>query len=215
MRPSRTTTVWPVVTRSPSNRRTLRMAKTRGQAGAPASVTKADDANNLTLHNCLLSIEKAGVVFGPHHEHTVQLYLKTLTGFDSAIQSIKFYGKSEFDEGFTHHEPVVAQPVELFPGAGDFWEIGIGVTGDNDVPVSNTLQHGVFGVNTQKGTFYWLRSADGSDFVFDPPLFDNLANSVRSQGLNPGNDLFGAPASPDLAIFTKGNFPYLNPNNCQ
>jgi hypothetical protein len=106
----------------------------------------------------------------------------------------------------------------LVPGAGDFWQIQIFVTGDPDVGIGDTLQHGVFGVRTVKGTHYWLRTGDHHDFVFNPELLGNLkrvldGNGVQATGGGAGGN--GREPSANDAIFTVNDFPYLNSNGCQ
>jgi len=182
-------------------------------SGAKSQLTQPDGgAANIDLHDCRLYIQKAGAYYGAHND-AIDLYLQTENGFDSSIASIKFYGVQTYSEDGSNFSNDVALAVQENDG-GDSWHIQLATTGDNDVDIGNTNQHGVFGVTTVNGTSYWLRSSDGSDFYINDQLFQNLAQSQQQLGVSVASDENSISPSPDNAIYTQYDFPYLDPNGC-
>jgi hypothetical protein len=184
-------------------------------SGATKSQLSQPDggAANIDLHDCRLYIEKAGVDYAAHND-AIDLYLRTEDGFDSSIASIKFYGVQTYSEDGSNFSNDVALDVQEDDGGSDAWHIQLATTGDNDVAIGNTNQHGVFGVTTVNGTHYWLRSSDGSDFWINDQLFQNLDQSQLQLGVSVASDESGISPSPDNAIYTQYDFPYLDPNGC-
>ena len=66
-----------------------------------------------------------------------------------------------------------------------------------------------FFVTSVEGTTYTLNSTGGAPFTFDPSMYTNLGNVMKSKGLAP-QSLFSSVN----ALEVHGNFPYLDPNNC-
>jgi hypothetical protein len=174
----------------------------------------ADGPVQINNGDCRLYVEKAETLYSFHGINYLHLYLKTRNGFDSAIQSIVFQGKSTTvnEDGSQDYENVNF-PVTAFLGAQDFWEVSMNVTDSNDILSSLIGVTGHFLVTTQSGMQYALQANSG-DFVINSELADNLAKVERQFGMSVSTPQNSFTASPDKALFTAPNFPYLNPNNC-
>jgi hypothetical protein len=163
--------------------------------------------------DCRIFIDKALSRFSDHAVDYVHLYLKTENGFDSAIQSIYFDATSRYVTMSGQGSTVVHQQVTPFLGAGDFWEVDIQVTANNDWGVAAEGITGHFTVTTASGTQYIL-SANNGDFVIDDNMAKNLESVLGSNGIAVAWPQDPLPASPDRAFFTAQSFPYLNSNGC-
>jgi hypothetical protein len=180
------------------------------------TVSSLAAAEDIDVSDCRVFIEKAGVSYRDHSVHVVNLFLRTQDDFDSPIQSVIFYSHQHYEKDGVPTDLSAQMPASLYLESKNLWLISIAVTPHSEW-VSETSESGVFAITTESGTRYWLRAAGSRNFLLDTALFNNLAKTINESGIQTGDDfsVVHYEASPDRAISTKKDFPYLNPFVCE
>jgi hypothetical protein len=191
-----------------------------GSSTEPESQSAAGLTDNVDIGfaDCRIYIEKVSATAHAHHIQNIDFFLKTHVGFDSAIDkvffhaAIKWTGDDRLDWADSEAKPYL--------GAEDFFTVSQFISPHNNSGRSIDYVRGVFYVRTVNGTNYWLKAPGGQDFILDQTLFDNLESTMKRTGMHGtyapdyGREIFTSE-TPDDAMFTDGNFPYFNTNQCR
>jgi hypothetical protein len=159
--------------------------------------------------NCEVFVDKVGLIRGSHTFNQLVLFVKVLPQrLDSGLVEVGF--RSQRDDRVYHsdyrHYDWNDQKLTNFPGASDYFVLTLPLSSD----FGQSVHEGAFYVRTAMGTTYWLKQANGANFVFNPDIGRSLESTMQ-WGM--------APYTPSGAhnagkATQSGPWSYLNPSSC-
>ena len=169
---------------------------------------------------CEMFVDKVAVEHDSHSFRQYRLFLKVLNGrLDSAITRIGMRATAHQHNGSASCIPGAAPTgfcdpagtwtdLEAVKLAPDYFEL------DLTIGVFDYARQveGVFFVETERGTTYWVHAGDGGNFFLDDAGIGHVENALHGKGVSTPlftySDYTRLPTTADF-------YPYLNPARCR
>ena len=158
--------------------------------------------------NCEIFMDKISAQFGSHAYKGFNIWVKTLNSrLDSDIVQVGFRYKLAGNGGYDHtltNTDWLEMALTPFMGSRDYYKLSLNVSSD----FFQGSYTGAFYVRTANGTNYWLKTANGGDFVFDVNGYNNVSNAMGGM-THYSSDI-------NVAVPTqRSDMYYYNPGMCR
>jgi hypothetical protein len=189
-----------------------------GGEDTSASSMSAMTESHVEATHCELFVDKAVPTHNSHGARRVTLYLKTLNDrLDSPIARVGMrYAirdpRHDCDSGFSMAgcgEVGTFADHDAGAIAPDYFFLELEIA--NDFTFAHQYE-GVMYVITQRGTTYWHKTRERTNFFIDDKTMSDLEDAVHEQGIS--TPIFAA-ATPDPMPKTADFFEYLNADRCR
>ena len=161
-------------------------------------------AQNYHAKHCEIFIDRVATLSGNQHSSIILFYIKTLNArLDSAIEEVGFRQQSKsLYAGSMSISNWKNDLAKNYKYSSDYFTLAYTTSHD----FGSTEYVGSFYVKTIKGTYYWLKTAEGDNFEINKGTFNKI---VSFQGRRTNS------LDPDQAAPTQYNeLSYFNHSNC-